>query len=623
MRYPWAMPERTRRRTVVLIALVLAVWTLVVFWPSLNGQFLRYDEEAYVTKNPIVQKGLTAAGVAWAFSLDARTIYWHPLTWLSHMTDVQLFGLNPRGHHLGSVILHALCTVLLFLVLLRMTHHPWPSALTAALFALHPLHVESVCWIAERKDVLSAFFWMLTMGAYALYAERPGTRRYLAVVVLFILGLMAKPMVVTLPFVLLLLDWWPLDRLSRRTWKKRVAEKLPLVVLAAVSAVMTYVVQKDIGAVAREPFPLAIRAGNALASYAGYIWHMVWPFRLATFYPHAGLHLALWRVLVGGAVVIAISALVIWQRRRRYLTVGWLWYLGTLVPVIGLVQSGDQAMADRFTYIPLIGLFVMAAFGIAALPAFRAPGRTARLAGGALAGGVLVGLTVLTTIQIRTWHDSISLWTRALAVTDKNQFAHNNLGQAYNDAGRHEDAVREYAAAVALSPQWAEGHSNLGNALVKVGRVAEGLKELRTALDMKLAETGGKEDRTTGEFHLNLGLALAEANRVDAAREQFEKAVRTAPDLAPAHYALARLCQYTKEYPCAVREFREAVRLRPDMTAARVNLAVALYESGDYGEAWKAVAACRAAGAEPDPAFVKALTARMPDPAGTGNGGSP
>jgi tetratricopeptide (TPR) repeat protein len=611
------MPDRNRRRRAALVALALAVWTLVVFLPSLNGEFLRYDEEAYVTKNPVVQKGLTAEGVAWALSLDARTVYWHPLTWLSHMTDVQLFGMDPRGHHLGSVVLHVLCTVLLFLVLLRMTGGLWPSAFTAALFALHPLHVESVCWIAERKDVLSAFFWILTMGAYARYAERPGAGRYLAVAAAFALGLMAKPMVVTLPFVLLLLDGWPLRRLSRSNWKMRVLEKAPLILLAAVSAVMTYVVQKAVGAV--EPgdaFPLSIRLGNALASYGTYIEQMFWPLRLAAFYPHSGLDLPWGRVIAGGAILAAVSGLVLWQRRRKVLAVGWLWYLGTLVPVIGLVQAGDQAMADRFTYVPLIGLFIMLSWGIADAPALRAPGLVRRLVAGGLAAAVLAGLTAVTAIQVRTWRDSISLWTRALAVTGRNGFAHNNLGQAYNDAGRYEEAVEQYAAAVGITPRWPEGHSNLGNALVKVGRVNEGLEQLRIALDMKTAETGGKADAVTAEFHLNLGLALAAANQVDEARDRFQTAIALRPDYGAAHYALARLLQFTRDFPGAVREFREAVRLRPDMAAARINLAVALYQEGDYGAAWDAVAACRAMGAEPDPAFLKALSTRMPDPAG-------
>jgi tetratricopeptide (TPR) repeat protein len=615
MEYPLRMPAWSTRRTPIPVGLVLAVWTFLVFRPSLNGEYLRYDEEAYVTKNPVVQQGLTPEGTAWAFGLEKETIYWHPLTWLSHMADVELFGLDPRGHHAGSVLLHVLCTLLLFLVLLRMTGGLWPSAFVAALFALHPLHVESVAWIAERKDVLSAFFWMLTLGAYALYAERPGPGRYLAVVVCFVLGLMAKPMVVTLPFVLLLVDWWPLRRFSRATAGRRVLEKLPLLGMAAFSSGLTYLVQKNIGALGEpEALPLGIRLGNALASYGGYIGQMFWPLRLATFYPHSGADLEAGRVLAGAAVVAGMSALVIWQRRRRYLTVGWLWYLGTLVPVIGLVQAGDQAMADRFTYIPLIGLFVMLAWGIAGLPGLQAPDRTRKLLLGVPAGGVLLGLTVLTVIQIGTWRDSISLWRRALAVTDKNYFAHNNLGQAYNDAGRYEEAAEQYAAGVALAPEWAEGHSNLGNVLVRLGRIDGALKELRIALELKYAQTEGRGDPVTGEIHLGMGLALAEANRVSEAREQFEKAIALKPDHAPAHYALGRLLLYIRDYSFAVGEFREAARLAPGMIAAHTNLAAALYLNGDHAGAWEAVAACRALGYEVDAAFLEALSDSMAEP---------
>lgn len=605
----------SERRLALLVCLALALLTLLVYWPSLDGEFLRYDEEAYVTKNPVVQQALNPEGIAWAFSLDPSTIYWHPLTWLSHMLDVQLFGLNPRGHHLGSVLLHTLSTLLLFLVLLRATGRFWPGAVVAVLFSLHPLHVESVCWIAERKDVLSGFFWMLTMGAYVLYVERPGAMRYVVVLVCFALGLMSKPMLVTMPFVLLLLDYWPLRRLSRENWPKLALEKLPFLVMAAAAGAMAFLVQRDLGAVSLlDELPLRIRLGNALVSYAGYLANTVWPVRLATFYPHPGLDLETWRVVVGGAVVVAVSAFVIWQRHRRYLTVGWLWYLGTLVPVIGLVQAGDQSMADRFTYIPLIGLFIMIAWGVPDLLPEKVKGRSRQLALGVPTAVVFLALTLLTSNQIATWQNSIQLWQRALVVTEGNYFAHNNLGQAFNDAGRYEEAAEQYAAATVLNPAWPEGYSNLGIVLTELGRTDEAIAEFQIALDKKYAQTGGLGDEVTGVFHYGMSLALAEAERRSEAIEHLRKALSLKSDFAAAHYALGKQLEVTKDYPGAIEQYREALRIEPGMIPAQNNLAVVLFYNGDHEGAWEAVAKCRALGFEPAEGFLRALGEKMPDP---------
>jgi len=374
------------------ICVCLAVATVAVYWPVGGYDFTNFDDPGYVSENPHVLAGLTWEGVRWAFT-NAQEANWHPLTWLSHMLDCQLFGPSAGRHHLVNVGLHALSILLLFLVLARMTGRRWPSAMVAALFALHPLHVESVAWISERKDVLSALFWMLTMGAYVLYAERPSVIRYLPVFVFLALGLMAKPMLVTLPFVLLLLDFWPLGRLkgaaatgkeaSGFPWRRAgrlVLEKAPLLVLAAAASGVAYLVQQKIGAMefgARVPW--TGRLANAVMAYVTYLVKAVWPGGLAVFYPYDE-HLPAWEVGLASAALAAVTALVVWQGRRRpYLAVGWFWYVGTLVPVIGLVQVGGHAMADRYTYIPLIGIFVAAAWGAADLTAAW-PGRKALLA---------------------------------------------------------------------------------------------------------------------------------------------------------------------------------------------------------------------------------------------------
>ncbi len=603
------------RQQLLLIALLLIGVTLAVFWPSLDGEFLRYDEEAYLTRNPIVQQGLTADGVSWAFSLDPATIYWHPLTWLSHMIDVELYGLDPWGHHLGSVLLHALCTVLLFLLLVRATGLLWPAAWVAALFSLHPLHVESVCWAAERKDVLSAFFWMLTLLLYGEYAKRPVAGRYALVLMAFALGLMAKPMLVTLPFVLLLWDVWPLRRVADRGWGRLVMEKLPLLVLAGAASVMAFLVQRDLGAVSKlGELPLGIRLGNAVVSYAAYLRDTVWPLGLTTYYPHPRLGLDGADVALAGAALLVISALVVWQRRRLYLPVGWLWYLGTLVPVIGVVQAGDQARADRFTYIPLIGVFVMVAFGLHALLAGWAHTRGRRVGVGALAGVVLGALVSVTLFQIQTWQNSTALWERAVSVTRGNYFAHNNLGQAYNDTGRFAEAAEQYSTAIAFNPSWPQGYSNLGNALVKSGRVEEGIAQLEIALQKQNAVTGGRGDDITGVMHYSMGLALGAADRHAEAVTHLQRALELKPEFPAANYALGTRYEALGDHAAAVVQFREALRGQPGMIPARNNLAVALFRTGDYAGAWEQVQACREQGFEPAEGFVRALTERMPEP---------
>jgi len=467
-------------RNQYLVILLLLGVTFGAFYRVLGGEFLRYDDDVYITLNPFVKAGLSRVGLIWAFATGYNA-NWHPLTWVSHMLDVEVFGMNAGGHHLTNLILHLANTMLLFLVLRRMTGFVWRSAFVAALFGVHPLHVESVAWIAERKDVLSTLFWLLTIWAYARYAENPTWTRYLPVVLFFGLGLMAKPMLVTLPFVLLLLDYWPLNRLSFGGKGERTVpvydlflEKVPLFAMTALSCLITFRAQQMGGAVGLlEKLPFAVRAGNALVAYTTYIGKMFWPKNLAVFYPHPGADLPVWQAVVAGLALVSITILVIRAGKPRpYLSVGWLWYLGTLVPVIGLVQVGAQAMADRYTYVPMIGLFIMLAWGLPGLGGKRLA---------VPATLVVCALIAVTWRQVGYWRDSISLFRHAISVTEKNAVMHANLGLALRDRGRTDEAIREYREAIRIDPEFAQAHNNLAVALYFKGDYAEAWKEVHLA----------------------------------------------------------------------------------------------------------------------------------------------
>ena len=462
--------DSMRQRPALILGIAITLLTLALYWRVQGHGFLHYDDYQYVVDNPHVRHGLTRQGVLWALT-SGYASNWHPLTWLSHMLDCELYGLNPQGHHLNNLLLHIANALLLFRLLLRMTGALWRSAFVAALFALHPLHVESVAWVAERKDVLSTLFWMLTLGAYLRYRERPTGTRYLATLFLFALGLAAKPMLVTLPFVLLLLDCWPLGRMpSPRSLLPLVREKAPFFVLAALSSVITFWVQSHWGAVVLS-IPLKERLANALVSYVGYGAKMLWPVNLACFYPHPLDGLPLWQaagalLLLAGVTVAVVRA----GRRLPYLAVGWLWYLGTLVPVIGLVQVGAQAMADRYTYVPLIGLFVMLSWGAGSL---AAKGPLPKIATAALSAALLAALLPLTWSQISHWKDSETLFAHALEVTDRNLLAHNNLGNALARQGRLEEAEFHLVEALRLRPDYAAAQNNLGILRLRQGRFEE------------------------------------------------------------------------------------------------------------------------------------------------------
>ncbi|MBW1896674.1 MAG: glycosyltransferase family 39 protein, partial [Deltaproteobacteria bacterium] len=455
------------RRLKVAVLIGLTLLTFLVFWQVTSHEFVIFDDEVYVTQNDEVQKGLSWDGVAWAFT-TTHANFWHPLTWLSHMLDCRLFGLNPAGHHLTSLLLHIANTLLLFLVFHRMTGALWPSAFVAALFACHPLHVESVAWVSERKDVLSTLFWMLTLGAYVRYVEHPRGRAYLLAVVFFSLGLMAKPMLVTLPFVLLLLDYWPLDRLDfgqqshrpgdqaghpgypKSSFFHLLLEKVPFLVLSAVSCIVAYTAQAHGGAIKSSGvFSIDVRIANALISYVSYLEKTFWPHHLAVFYPHPGTW-PVWQIAGAGLLLVSISALVLLgMRKKPYLTLGWFWYLGTLVPVIGLVQVGIHAMADRYTYVPLIGVFIMIAWGLQDIAKRWRPQRVVL---GLSAAAVICAFTISSARQLNHWQNSSTLFQHALNVTEDNYGAHNNLGLALAQRGKLDEAIDHYLRALEIKP---------------------------------------------------------------------------------------------------------------------------------------------------------------------------
>lgn len=574
--------------------------------------FVNFDDPEYVYENPPVVRGLTLESVRWAFTA-VHSANWHPLTWLSHMLDAHLFGLDAGWHHRTNVALHALATVCLFAALRAMRLSPWRSAFVAALFALHPRNVESVAWISERKDVLSAVFWTGAMWAYALYARRTTLPRYLAVLLLFVLGLLAKPMVVTLPAALLLLDVWPLRRLrvagggteearsgdghddaiaggvQPRAWSALVAEKLPLLAVSLAAAVITFLAQRGSGAVATlEALPLAYRLQNAVVAYVAYLRSLFWPADLAVFYPYR-VPLPGFEVAASALVLLALS-LAAWhlRRARPYLLVGWLWYLGTLVPVIGIVKAGDQAMADRFTYLPAIGIFLAVTWAVADAAARDARARRA-LAPAALV--VLLAYLVVTRAQLAVWRDSVTLFEHALAVTSRNHIAHLNLAAALIEGGRPEAALAHAEDAAALRPDSAKVLTTLGIALAATGRPdaarAAYERALRAEPDSTLARLG-------------FGVLLAEHGRWAEAERAYDEVLRRDPQHAKAHAGLGFVFASQGRAADAIAQYRAALAIDPGQLQAHNGLALALEESGDVDAALDVLArAVARAPAEP------------------------
>ena len=587
-----AVPSH-RHNLTLIISVVLVVATLFVFWQVRNHQFITLDDNNYVLDNPYVRRGPTPGSVAWAFT-TMHASNWHPLTWLSHMFDCTLYGLNPGGHHVTNLLFHVASSLLLFLALRRMTGGLWESGLVAALFALHPLRVESVAWVSERKDVLSAFFWMLTMWAYARYVQRPEIKKYLIVLLCFVLGLLSKPMLVTMPFVMLLLDYWPFGRFQFGTWSgdrhsstptsldprpKRsslrhlVLEKTPFFALSVVSSFLTFLAQQRGGAVQPLEFiPLGTRIVNSLVSYAGYIWKMIWPSGLALLYPYPDRFPA-WEVLGAILLLVFVSVLVARAARGRpYLVVGWLWYLGTLVPVIGLVQVGMQAMADRYTYVPLIGLFIMVAWGFSDILKGWRYQRVVFAVSGSL---VVSAFMIVTWVQVRYWRDSLSLFQHSLEVTVNNYQMHNNLGVALARQGRSQEAMAHYAEALRIRPHLPQVKNNIGGILFQEGRIQEAITQYVEALRIT---------PNYADAHSNLGAALVREGKLEEAILHYEEALRIKPDYAEVHNNLGFALTRQGKLEEAVAHFTEALRLKPDYIDAFNNLGVALVEQGKKPE---------------------------------------
>jgi tetratricopeptide (TPR) repeat protein len=499
---------------------------LAIYAQTRGHEFVSYDDPGYVAANQALRNGLTRESLWWAFT-TFESYNWHPLTWISYLVDYQLHGLHPGGYHLTNVALHATNTLLLFVILRRMTGQAWPSALVAALFGVHPLHVESVAWISERKDVLSGCFWLLTIGSYVRYAERRTRAWYVTTLALFTLGLMAKAMLVTLPFVLLLVDYWPLGRWqpsfepdARRSLGRLIVEKVPFLAVAAAASAMTVYAQSAGGAVAAlERFPLSARVMNALVSYVAYLGKTVWPTGLSVRYPHPGVT-PVWKAVVAALILLAVTGMAArWLRSRPYVAVGWSWYLGTLIPVIGLVQVGDQAMADRYTYIPLIGVFIAVAWGLRDAAATRPRVRAVVLW---VVAPVVVALTAAAWNQTRYWRDSVTLYEHSLSVIEGDPLLHYNLANELREQGRLDDAVRHYEEALRFDPNYVAAHTNLGPILAQQGRTDEAIDHYTAALRLK---------PDVAETHNNLGMLLGEQGKIAEAIPHFEEAVRLKPEL--------------------------------------------------------------------------------------------
>ena len=579
----------------ILICLLLAGSIVAVYWQTGNFDFVNFDDPIYVKDNPLVKHGLTPDGIKWAFTMVYAS-NWHPLSWISHMVDVDLFGMRPGMHHLTNVLFHMMDSILLFIVMNRMTGARWRSALAAAIFALHPIHVESVAWISERKDVLSTFFWMLTMLCYHWYVRGPRISKYLSVVVIFTLGLMAKPMLVTLPFVLLLLDLWPLKRNelilppvasssnARQAWWPikyqqgvpwLILEKVPLMIIALSVCEETFFAQSIGGAVSSlERLHFASRIQNTITSYVTYLWKMIWPFNLAVFYPYPK-HFNIAVVALCFLFLICVTVIVIISLRKfPYLVTGWFWYLGTLIPVIGIVQVGSQSMADRYTYIPSVGIFIIVSWGLADI--FRRWIYGGRIVSSILSVGVLGLLSCSTYIQISTWKNSETLFSHALAVTSDNYLAYNNLGVALYNRGDVDGAIQHYQESLKIKSNYINAHCNLGIALAKEKKYTEAFFHYRECL---LIEPG------YAEAYYNMGVAFSDMGRKDEAIKQYLEALKNNSNHEDAHNNLGLLLAEKGNLDEAIQHYLKALRVNPDNTRTRINLTDALLKKGRVDEA--------------------------------------
>lgn len=549
------------------IALGLTVLTVAVYRPVPDFGFVNYDDDLYVSANAHVQRGLTWDGVRWALT-TTHSAHWHPVTWLSLMADAEWSGRSPAGYHVTNLLLHIVNTVLLFRLLATLTAAPWPSAWVAALFALHPLHVESVAWIAERKDVLSGLFWLLTLGAYARYV-RTGHRGWFGLTTLWLaLGLMAKPMGVTLPFVMLLLDVWPLRRRPGTSWGRLVREKLPLFALAGASGWITVVAGQE-AQMSLAQVPVGQRLATAVVAGATYLQKMFWPVDLGCLYPHPG-HWSWSTVAAAGLVLLGVTLLAIRTRRRApAVWVGWCWYLGTLVPVSGLVQVGSQAFADRYTYLPLIGVWMAVAWGLVDWTAGRAAARTVLAVAGAL---TVAACALVSARQVAVWRDSVTLFEHALRVNPANPVAHLNLGEALEARGQAVAAAEHYRAALRLRPDYAEAHFNLANVLAADAATrSEAVRHYTAAIQLQPHYP---------KAHTNLGNAWLQAGQSTAAERHYREALTQDPGQVEARHNLGMALAAQGRFQEAIPHYDAALRAWPESVDVRLNLARALWGAG-------------------------------------------
>ncbi len=620
------------------ICLALTALNLFIYAPVGGFEFVNWDDPSYITENAQVMKGLSRETFRWAIT-TAHSPYWHPVTWLTHLLDVRLFGLDAGWHHVTNALLHAINTLLIFGLFRTMTGDAWRSAFIAAVFGVHPLHVESVAWVTERKDVLSTLFWALTVWAYTAYVRAPEVRKYLAVVVLFCLAVMSKPMVVTLPAVLLLFDIWPLQRVSliafdRHAWTRAIVDKLPLLAITVGTSIVTVIIQRDVGAMAGlDALPLHVRIANAIMGYLSYIWMTVWPAGLAAFYPiqqYPG-----WLVAIAAATLLAVSIAVVVARRQPYLLVGWFFYLVTLSPVIGLLQAGEQRMADRFMYVPMFGLLIVVAWGVPELLK-RSDARRVLVPA---AVAIVMVFTVTARAQTMHWASSLTLWEHAARVTPDSYIAHENLGQALRERGRLDEAAASYRRALEHAPphspnyiavihnslgivatrqgntdaalthfqeavrvddDFAEPRNNLANALAGLGRPADALEHYRAAVRLEPELT---------EPRVGLGSALLTLGQTEEAIVQYQEALRIDPALAQAHNGLGAALARQGRTDEAIARYTEALRLDPKLPTAHLNMAVALIKLGRVADA--RIHLERALAEDPSYAPARTLLARL------------
>ena len=625
---PSGLPRGVRSRSItIVIYLFLAAISLAVFGQTIRYDFVNFDDDLYVYNAPAIQVGLTIKGIALAFtSPHARN--WHPLATISHMLDCQLYGLKAGGHHATNIVLHTIAVLLLFRVLRQMTGAVWKSVVVAALFAVHPLHVESVAWVSERKDVLSAVFFILMLDAYVRYARAASITRYLAVAVLFAAGLMSKPMLVSVPAVLLLLDYWPLRRFEqpsstkgkakilksgnqRHVIRRLFLEKIPLLVLSAGSCVITFVLQKRaIGAIA--PLPFLWRVQNAFASYVIYVWKTLWPTRLAVFYPHPNNTLAIWEVILAIGFLLAITvAAIVFRSERPYVFTGWFWYLGMLVPVIGLVQVGEQGHADRYTYLPHIGLFLLAVWLAADVTAVRQSRSRFAVATAVV---IIVALAWAAFIQTSYWRNSETLWTHALAVTSDNDFAHNNLGYLCVDRGELDKAISHFETALRIRSSRQDTHYDVGSAFVQMNLADALARKGQSDEAMVHYEEAIKLQPNYADAYYNRGNVLFAKGRIDEAIADWEKTLQIQPNDADAHTCLGNALLRQGSLKEAIAHYEKALALAPEDPHSRNNIAWVLATSSDASirDGARAVKFAREAvelSNSEDPKFLRTLAA--------------